>query len=746
MDLDEVRRKLTAGYERINKMKNSITKVETCRAKLKVKQERILEEVKAMMNQTTAQLFQLQQCIEVTVKATVTERERQLDAKKKEIHDGYAKLVQVCVEADKVLRGRNDDLLGRSCQRLFNSFDKARFKLDAAERIDVEGITAFEFQNNMKQFLSSTFVAKLQHFDRYHKVVEVDEFRVDTTECQTSPSELQMDRKESDLLVSNHVDSFNNNRSAASWQSPGSHEPPRPPLATIQEVPEDNSSFREQRIGLLKRRLASSIDVVHIREVDLCLDREIVKDCANKMKAAKSDSSVIPPPPGFLPLQTCDLPSRYAHADVNMQLPIKRSINPLSSPDISSDSSLSGRISGEGADCWSAGCCCDDFSGVSNPDTSPASSEPNAASSYASSMSARSCSSPAESSKSIPKATKSAERPRDEEDFIWESDDSADVPSSEQGSEKTSLTDSSGTSEHTAQSELSSVPPQTAQDMKTSHSSKPAALPCVKVESSKLVLGSAKLAQDPHSPQKPSAGDAGRSASGSTSVKGASHCLHLLDPGTKSSSGALSGGLGPPGSKNIALKTFEYQSISRCSVPDRGDHPHCPNTTSCPTAADVNIVSGQTSDKRQHPDREESGRSITEKCWPVEAQEEKAKQATLNLNEEAANLHVKQEDSKPQMRKEMGFVSVKAEPVETELGETAISKPVDTGPEEAAVPKVVEVPRPLKTRSKRLDLSHMLEHVGGGLFGECILTPIHFDTIYLKQNCDMKMKASHSRY
>ena len=75
-----------------------------------------------------------------------------------------------------------------------------------------------------------------------------------------------------------------------------------------------------------------------------------------------------------------------------------------------------------------------------------------------------------------------------------------------------------------------------------------------------------------------------------------------------------------------------------------------------------------------------------------------------------------------------------------------MSKPVDTGPEEAAVPKVVEVPRPLKTRSKRLDLSHMLEHVGGSLFGECILTPIHFDTIYLKQNCDLKMKASHSRY
>lgn len=730
-----MRRKLTAGYERINKMKNSITKVETCRAKLKVKQERILQEVKAMMNQIAAQLFQLQQFIEVTVKATVTEREKQLDAKKQEIHDGYAKLVQVCVEADKVLRGRNDDLLGRSCQRLFNSFDAAKFKLDVAEKIDVEGITGFEFQDNTKQFLSSTFVAKLQHFDRSHKLVEVDEFWVDGSKYQTSQIGLPVDRKkEPGYVLSNHVDSFNNNRPAASRRSPDRslNEPPRPPLATIQEVPEDNGSYRGQKVGLLRRRLASSIDIVHIRETELCLDRELENDPANKMKIAKSHSAAIRPPPGFSPLPACDLPSRYTHEDVDVQPAVRCSTNPLSSPDISSDSSPPGRTSEDAVDCWSAGCFGDSLSGVSNPDTS-LTSEPNAVLSCASSKSTRTYSSPVENTKSEPKKNKPEERSRDEEDFIWESDDSVDIPSSELGSEKIPLTDSSGISEHATQSELSSVPPQTEQGVGTSHSSKPVTLPSLKLaESSKSVCGSPKLMPDPYSPQKPPTGDVGKSASGSVGVSDSRH---------KPTCGAPKGFPGSPYSKNIALKMFEQQFNSRCSAAEKDDHPCCPNAAKCSAAPDINIVLGQTSDHYQYSVKEECEHSVTEE-QPDKVQEEETKQPVLNAKEEDANLHAKEEGSRSQMREEISLARVKIFPIKMEPEETIESKPVKTEPEEAAASKIVEVLRPVKTHSKRLDLSHMLEHVGGCLFGECILISVHFNNLTLI-NCHMK--AIHPR-
>lgn len=704
MDLDEVRHKLTAGYERINRMKNSITKVETCRAKLKVKQERILEEVKATMNQTAIQLYELQQFIEVTVRATVMEREKQLDAKKKEIHDGYAKLVQVCVEADKVLRGRNDDLLGRSCQRLFNSFDAARFKLDAAEKVDVEGIIAFEFQNNMKQFLSSTFVAKLQHLNRSQKIIEVDEFWVGSSGHRTSHAELPVGREESDSLlsVSNHEDSFNNNRPIPPRRPPerNSSEMPKPPLATIQEVPEE--PMRKQKVGMTRHRPASAVELIQIREVDLCHGGELENDKAIRMRIPNSQSTVIRPPPGFSPLQTSGLLSRDAHADVYVPPTLGRSINPLSTPDVSSDSS---------PDCWHAGRHGDGL----NPDTSSSSSEPNAAFSCVSSKSTRSHYSPVQRSRTIPMVTKSAERSRDEDDFIWDSDDSTDVSNSEMGSRKSTLTGRIGTSEHGAESKLSSVPQQTEQVVKTSHSSRPADLPCAKAENSKPMFGSAKLAPEPHNSQGLSTGDTGKAVSGSTSAKGVSHFSQLPNSTKNPTSGATKGF-----PKNIALKTFEQQSTFSCSTSDGGNRR--PNTASS-AAQDINIVLGQPSDKHQYASKETRGLTVMEQ-HPNTAPKEETKRETLSIKREDSKPNVKKEDSKPQVKEEFSFVDV--ENVKKDADEAAGSnftdaKNVGKDPDEAAGCKVVEVPRLVKTRSKRLDLSHMLEHVGGGVFGEFIL-------------------------
>nr|KAG5697292.1 hypothetical protein BaRGS_004958 [Batillaria attramentaria] len=76
-----------------------------------MRRDEVLADVKFMMNEMAQQLLNLQLCMEATVNSTVEERAKFLDAKKQDILNANSYLVEVCMEADRLLKGRNEDLL-----------------------------------------------------------------------------------------------------------------------------------------------------------------------------------------------------------------------------------------------------------------------------------------------------------------------------------------------------------------------------------------------------------------------------------------------------------------------------------------------------------------------------------------------------------------------------------------------------------------------------------------------------------
>ncbi|KAL8563392.1 hypothetical protein ACOMHN_063389 [Nucella lapillus] len=314
MDLEGVRHKLTEGYARINRVKNSTTKIEECRTKLKAKGDKAISEVKAMMTCIAQKLYQLHQSIESTIENTVAEREAQLDAKKKEIHDGYANLVKICVEADNVIRGKKVNFLGTSFQPLFCKFEAANLKLDAAEKLDVEGLIGFEFKDDSKQFLSNVYVARLQHFNRYGRLAEIDEFWLDYQNTDDF-----LDRKnETTYTVSVPcLTDCPNSRPATVRRSPDRNASfsPKQCLETIQEVPEDSSPMKGEKI-IMKTRVQTPTEVVRISEEELYAGK--CHCCSESGMNSYSEPALVPPPPGFSRLKEPGLEmtrnlQHYAH-------------------------------------------------------------------------------------------------------------------------------------------------------------------------------------------------------------------------------------------------------------------------------------------------------------------------------------------------------------------------------------------------------------------------------------------------
>ncbi|KAK7483925.1 hypothetical protein BaRGS_00024809 [Batillaria attramentaria] len=187
MNLEQVKQKLSTSYERINNMKVAISRVESCKSLLMMRRDEVLADVKFMMNEMAQQLLNLQLCMEATVNSTVEERAKFLDAKKQDILNANSYLVEVCMEADRLLKGRNEDLLGRACQRIFTRFERAWQQLDLAGKIDARSMASLVFKSNIHKFSRSTYVAKLQQLDQYERVVDEQEFWVDDPTDSFSP-------------------------------------------------------------------------------------------------------------------------------------------------------------------------------------------------------------------------------------------------------------------------------------------------------------------------------------------------------------------------------------------------------------------------------------------------------------------------------------------------------------------------------------------------------------------------------
>lgn len=179
MNLEEVKHKMSASYERINNMKVAISRVESCKSMLMLRRDEVLADVKIMMNEIAQQLLNLQMCIEATVNSTVEERAKYLDAKKQDILNANSYLVEVCMDADRLLKGRNEDLLGRACQRIFSRFERAWQQLDMAGTIDARSMVSLVFKSNMQKFSTSTYIARLQQLDQHQRVLDEQEFWVD---------------------------------------------------------------------------------------------------------------------------------------------------------------------------------------------------------------------------------------------------------------------------------------------------------------------------------------------------------------------------------------------------------------------------------------------------------------------------------------------------------------------------------------------------------------------------------------
>ncbi|KAK7111070.1 uncharacterized protein [Littorina saxatilis] len=729
MNLDEVRHQLTAGFERVNSMKNSTARIEQCRISLRMKRESMLTEVKSMMTQMAAKLHQLQLFMEATVKERVAKREKLLDANLKEIHEGYAKLVQVCVEADQVLRGRNDDLLGRSCQRLFNNFETAKCKLDTAEKIDIDGMLGFELQSNTKRFLSSNYVARLLSLDRLRRPLEADEFWVDAPHCQTVNT--MTDKKgRVDTQHSNHVECRNNNRSSAFGEpqariSSGS---PQQPLETIDELPEDGSGYVASRTSTPRPRPGLMLDRVSIREMDLCVSEEQEKCQKNKIVMDND----IPPPPGFSKLVIADIPdidAQSIHTKFQRQMKSNRSINPLSSPDISTDSSSAAGTPGRG-------CRGDVSSGASNPDTSPASAGRYSSSSFVSSDS-KSFSSSAQSLRNGTSLNiellKSEVRTREEEDFVWDSDDSDEIASPQSGSSRSAKSSSGATSaqEGSKCGSGQSTKPQSVSGRQVTKSrynynSSPETLASKAPYTSELGSESSQpTVESPESFSEPSHWDSpvtgfSKLTLESQNVTQPSHAADSsYSKGTQKAAPATQKGfLGSPNSKNVALKTLKNSETSGTYAVDASRSKSC----RLPVALDINIVVGHSGDKHQHP--------IEDKLEHGVDNQESSKSLPLKDSMQAVPQNIKPESKDTDTRESLAekvleqksqahVMHIKRELTETVVKHEIKTQPVRKGEQvEAEVPKTneVPVPRPIKTRSKRLDLSRMLVHVGGSLF------------------------------
>ena len=612
MDLDGVRQRLTEGYDRINGMKNSIARIERCRSKLKLQGESIQEDVTSMMNKMAEKLFKLQQSIESTLQKTIEDRERLLDAKKKEIHDGYAHLVQVCVEADKLLKGRSGDILGRSCQRLLSKFELADAKLNFAEKVDTERVLAFEFQDNTKEFLSRTFVARLQHFGRQQAVTEVDEFWVD---YQQQPPFLPEDGKhKADCMVSmsGHTNSKPDSQHMSADKN--ANYSPRQPLDTIHEEPESCSPLIKRNVNDdCLHGLCTSFDVVRIHEKDLCVNNSMFDDCFQSRDP--DTSACVRTPPG-LPCSSTQAADCLLGSHRNEPKDGTNSSFVVAPAVIPSVPTTSHHYDLQNSRAWLKSVRRDvDFS---------------------------------------------VEEARDEDDFVWVSDDSDDLPSSDSACRTKGislLTGGQNGNKHFGKKaktfsesvNTKSVMPETTEEQPRS-----------------LCLDKIKGSLTGRQPQF-------------------SNPEIRLDDATTTQTSAT---------ESLAITKEKVDASSE--LPYHIEKLHL--------AAQMESMCNAQVECKMPGKIKETTKTGKEEEKPMES-----------------CIKIKTEPDDGSFEPTSAYTIVKTVSVDLNI----TTEPLDPESEGTSGARAQEVPRPIKMRSKRLDLSHMLEHAGGSLFGVyCLYTSL----------------------
>lgn len=178
MELEKFKQKLKASYERINQMQHFISKVDVCKATLKMKKDEINDHIASMTMEIWQQLQNFQQEIELALTKTVEDRLSKLETLKNRIHSANAHLMQVCMDAEGLLKGRSEDLLGKAVQNVYSKFEETWQQLDYEEEKGFGNMTGIVFYSNAHEFLTKTYLATLSEVDKCGMVLSKQVFWV----------------------------------------------------------------------------------------------------------------------------------------------------------------------------------------------------------------------------------------------------------------------------------------------------------------------------------------------------------------------------------------------------------------------------------------------------------------------------------------------------------------------------------------------------------------------------------------